>query len=111
MIVILGGTLAPGGRRKYKRLVLSEGLSSAANVVFFPNQDTCHDPHLCLVLLSSCHSTIITLVPSFPLFGSNSNLASAVTESRVSLTVGDRAMGGSTSDATCAVMLVRVRVG
>jgi len=63
---------------------------------------------LCLDLLSSCHSTIIILVPSLPRPGSNSKRARAVTLCRVSLTVGERATGGS--EVTEALVFERAAI-
>src|ERR1700761_2625638 len=86
--------MAPGGRRKYTRRILSEGLSSAGKTVFLPDHETCHFPDLFLVGSSSCHSTIMTFVPSLPRPGSNSKRARAVTDDRVSGWMGDPGLAG-----------------
>lgn len=90
--------MAPGGKRKYTRRILSEGLSSAGKTVRLPGHETCHLPDFWRDWSSSCHSTIMTLVPSLPRAGSNSKRASAVTDDRVSGETGDLGVeGGSTS--------------
>jgi hypothetical protein len=92
------GTIAPGGNRKYTRRILSAGLSSAGKTVFLPVHETCHLPDFSRNRdeSSSCHSTMMTFVPSLDRPGSNSKRASAVTFLSVSGTgdAGEDGVGG-----------------